>query len=62
VDGSKRERLEKALDALAALDPDELRTSPGEDLVWLAQERAVEIRFRAQLLLANLNHRIGPGC
>jgi hypothetical protein len=62
VDGSMRERLEKALDALADLDPDELRTLPGEDLKWLAQDRAVEIRHRAGLLLAILNHRIGPGC
>jgi adenylylsulfate kinase-like enzyme len=42
-----RERLEKALDAVADLDPDELRTLPGEDLKWLAQDRAVEIRHRA---------------
>jgi adenylylsulfate kinase-like enzyme len=62
VDGSMRERLEKALDAVADLDPDELRTLPGEDLKWLAQDRAVEIRHRAELLLAILNHRIGPGC
>jgi adenylylsulfate kinase-like enzyme len=62
VDGSMRERLEKALDALSNLDPDELRTLPGQDLVWLSQDRAVEIRYRAQLLLAILNHRIGPGC